>query len=388
MIGILNWDIRALDTTLPVTAGSINIDDQNRVAIMASVSVPFDETLFEGLDPRQTPVPRVKLNGTLTQWYSLPVSAMSTQATTAGGTLADLTIAWAGLEVRDVSAMFGGPLDPTAIDNDQLQAMSLDLHVREIKTDDFEMVIELASDEALLQDWSATSSNDTDAFLEIRSGMDETEILAWVDPVLRVVLGYGLDPTVYDTTSLSVPYSDLLTPIRETNALDYLRPFLEDTDLKLRVNPSGRGFTLQRPENYINNPAHHSWLFLEDDVISAKRVVTRSGEWYDSVELHRPSTEGNSYGYPTSGTHSRTYLESWAGRKPSSSMAQNIWRRTKNRGRFIDLVVPIHLGVFMRDEFTYLPTGATPGPDYQWAVKSVTYDLVAGTMSIRGEQRY
>ncbi len=382
MIGILDWEIRALDTTLPVTGGNINIDDQNIPAIVATVVVPYDEDLFNGLDPRQTPVPRVTVNGAFTEWAAKPISAMSAQAATAGGTIADLSAAWAGLQFWDVTDMFASPLNVAASYDDQ--TMSLDLHVREIAEDGFEMVINLASDEALLMDWSATSEADRQLFLDIRDGMDTTKIRTWVDPTLRVVLGYGLDPTVYDSQTLSVASSDLLTPIRETNALDYMRPFLEDTDLKLRVGRSGRGFTLQRAENELPDIPWFS-LFTEDNVISVKRVYSRTGEWYDSAELI--SDVSADAGYPD-GPHSRTYNEDFGKRLTSVSMAQNIVRRTQNRGRFIDIKAPIRLGVFMRDEFTYAPEGSVPGPDIQWAVKSVSYDLTTGTMSIRGAQRY
>lgn len=380
MIATLDWDIRAADVTLPVTGGGINIDDQSVPAITATVIVPFDADVLAAIDPRSTVVPRVTLNGTLSEWSSQPLAAMSAYAATVGGTIADLSTAWAGLQLGDVTVQFAAPLHAGA--QTENQTMSLDLHVREVSYDDWEMVVSLASDEALLLDWSATSEADRQLFLDIRDGLDSDEINAWIEPTLRVVLGYGLQPSVYDTDPLSVPPADLLTPIRETNAWNYMRPFLEDTDLKLRVSSSGRGFTLHRPENSITGNSH---LFEPADVISARGVYSRTGDWYDSAEL--VSDVSPDVGYPAA-SHSRTYVENFGTRQTSQSMAQNIVRRTVNRGQFIDLVAPIRLGVFMRDEFTYLPEGATPGPPYQWIAKAVSYDLAGGLMNIRGERRY
>jgi len=385
VIGILNWDIRANDTTLRVTAGNVSIDDQNVPAITASVSVPFDQELYDSLDPRQTPVPRVTLNGRLTEWASKTVADMSAYfdaegRVTAGG----VTLEWAPYDVGGISDLFGSPLHTFAAT--EPQTMSLDLHVREIDASSFDMTISLASDEALLTDWAITTFADEQAMAEAQSGLPQQQIRTWVDPWLSVILGYRLTPGTYDTTPLSAPAVDIFDGFVGKSAWDAMRPFLEDTDLKLRPRPSGRGFTLERPENSINSPAEHSWLFQDKDVNTVRHPRSRNGDWYDSASLYRPAAEGTSPGYPN-GTHSRTFLEDWGGKKPNVSMASNIVRRTRNRGEFIDIAAPIQLGVFMRDEFVYVPVigESTPEP---WIVKSVSYDITSATMIIRGEKRY
>lgn len=385
MIGILEWEIRALDTTLTVTGGTISVDDQNIPAITSTVTVPFDPALFDGLDPRQTPVPRVVLSGTLSEWASQPLSVMSEYAASEGGTIADLSAAWSGLQIRDVSEMFGAPMQAAA--SSTPQTMSLDLHVREIQADDFEMVINLASDEALLLDWTPAKFEQITEIRDFQVGLPANRVSTYVDSVLQYLLGRPTDVNVYSATTLISLPTDIMQWSLYPTAWDMIRPALEDADLKLRVNPTGTGFTLQRPENYINEPATHSWLFTAENVTSARRVYTRSGDWYDAALLI--SEDGTvKRGHPAA-PHSRTWREQLSeGMTPSDSMAQNIVTRASNRGRVIDLVAPIRLGVFMRDQFTYLPEGATPGPDYQWIVKSVSYDLPTATMRIRGEHRY
>lgn len=386
MIGTLTWDIRVGDTTLPAEVGNLSIDDQNIPAITASVTVPFDEDLLPLLDPRTTDVPRVMLHGQLTEWASVPLSAVSAYTDAAGGTIASLTTAWSGLELADVSAMFGAPLHPSAAAAPT--SMALDLHVRELTHDDWEMNISLASDEALLTDWAPTSAGDVLPMNNETSISNRQQVATWVNPVIGSVLGYRLTPGPYDTAGLSATWSDLIDWTVWTSAWDMFRPAIEDTDLKLRVGPTGRGFTLLRPEDAIRDQADHAFQLTSADVISARPVYSRNGDWYDSALLRRPDGTGTR-GSPNPGTHSRTYIEAVPDTvKPSYAMAQNIARRSANRGRFIDIVAPIRLDVFMTDEFTYLPDGATAGPDYEWRVKSVSYDFLAGTMNLRGERRY
>lgn len=388
MIGILEWDIRSFGTTLAVISGSISIDDQNIPAITASVVVPYDEELSQKLDPRQTPVPRVLLNGTLTEWASQTLGDVSAYfIENTATTLSGVSALWSGNTLTDVTNMFGRPLH--ALAQETPQTMSLDLHVREIDDDGFEMTISLASDEALLTDWAPTSGQDMIMISDVMGAANPQQAASWINPFLTVVLGYQLTPGPYDTSALSDTYTNILDWSRWSSAWDMFRPVLEDTDLKLRVRPSGRGFTLERPENPINSPADHSWLFTDEDVTKVRHVRSRSGDWYDSALLTTAEMAGGTtVGSPSPGTHSRTYIETVPDTfKPSPSMAQNIVRRAQNRGQFIDIEAPIQLGVFMRDEFTYVHEIGDPDPE-QWIAKAVSYDLTAGTMNIRGEQRY
>lgn len=386
MIGILTWDIRAAGTTLVAEVGTLSIDDQNIPAITASVTVPYDADVLAALDPRTTDVPRVMLHGQITEWSSVPISAMSAYADAVGGTIADLSTAWAGLELGDVSAMFGAPLHAAAADAPT--SMALELHVREISHDDWEMTISLASDEALLTDWAPTSAGDVLPMTNETDISNRQQVATWVNPVIGSVLGYRLTRGAYDTTALSATWSDLIDWSVWTSAWDMFRPAIEDTDLKLRVGPTGRGFTLLRPEDAIRDQLVHAFQLTPADVTSAKQVYSRTGDWYDSALLRRPDGSGTR-GSPNPGSHSRTYIEAVPDTvKPSYAMAEAIATRTANRGRFIDIVAHPRMDVFMTDEFTYLPDGATPGPDYEWRVKSVSYDFLAATMNIRGERRY
>lgn len=388
MIGRLAWTARAGNIVLPVNddSGTISIDDQNIPAITASFTVPRDDAFLALADPRQEPAPRIQLSGHLTEWQSLPLSAMSAYWQNLGGTVADLSAAWTGLQLRDVSNMFGAPLYSAA--SDVPTSMSLDLHVRTLTYDDWEMTISVASDEALLIDWAIANAEDYANIIGGQVGMNLQRVQAYVDPVLSAILGYTTDENVYTDTPLSGPWADVIQWRQDMTGWDLIRLALEDTDLKLRVNPSGRGFTLQRPQNSINNPAEHAFLFTGEDVTTVKHTRSRSEDWYDSAMLSQGDGVDFTFAaYPPSGRHSRTYVERFPdGTKLTSSMAENIVRRSLNRGQFIDIVAPIRLGVFMRDEFAYAPT--LDDDAEQWIVKSVSYDIAAAQMNIRGEQRY
>jgi hypothetical protein len=387
VIGTLTWAARIGEEILPAEVGNISIDDQNVPAITTSIQIPYDAALVPLLDPRvSSAIPRVQLAGTIVEWASQPVSAISAYADAEGGTVADLSAAWAGLTLGGVSSLFGARLHSFAPDTPQ--TMQLELHVRELQHDDWRIYLDLASDEALLTDWSVLGPFDVADLQDYQTGRNPAYVSTYVNSVLRLVLDQELEPSPYLTTAVDPEYVfDAVELSKGPTGWDIIREAMEGADLKLRVNPTGTGFTLQLPENAINNPAEHSWLFTPENVISARQVYSRTGDWYDSVMLSINGELVVTSG--SSAAHSRTWREDMRpGSNPTSNMAKNMAKRTKNRGRLIDIVAPIRLGVFITDEFVYIPEGGVPGPEVQWRVKAVSYDFISGTMNIRGERRY
>ena len=389
MIGILDWDIRIADTTLEVQGGSINIDEMNIPAITASVVVPFDQAVFDEIDPRQTNVPKAILTGRFTDWAANPLSAMTEYfAANAAVTLGDVSALWAGLELRDVSAMFGSPLHAGAIDNAANDVMPLQLHVREIEEDELAktMTILLADDEALLTDWGPTDGLDMGKINDYAEGMNVQHARTYVDPILQTVLGIRTETNAYSTTALSTVYTDVIERSIDMSAWEMIRQPLDDANLKLRPNRDGAGFSLQHPVNEIPGKEWFS-LITAAEVIRARHKRSRNDEWYDSASLVAGDELATRVfkGGPT-GAHSRTYRERFPESTPlTSSSVVNINTRNANRGQFIDIDMPIRLGVFMMDEFTYEREDETL---QQWRVQAVTYDITSSTMNIRGVQRY
>lgn len=387
MIGILDWELRAADITLTALAGTMNIDEMNVPAITASVLVPYDADVFAALDPRQTPPPRAVLRGTFTQWASQPLSAMTSYfADNSVVTLADLSSLWSGLTLGDITDLFATPLDAAALGNLEPDVMEIELHVRELDASSWDMSISLASDEALLTDWTPTDGLDFGQINDYAEGMPVQQARTYIDPILQTVLGIRTDTNVYSSDLLSSPYADVINRTLDMSAWELVRQPLDDAGLKLRVNRDGRGFSLQHPVNEIPTKTWLS-LFGESDVISVRHKYSRNDDWYDSALLSSVTAAGAATykGGPT-GTHSRTYRESYPeGTKFTSSQIVNINLRNANRGQFIIITAPIRLGVFMMDEFAYAPT---VGPVEQWRVQGVSYDIESGTMNILGVQRY
>lgn len=385
MIGILTWDIRAAGITLGAISGQINIDEMNVPAITASVLVPYDATVEAALDPRQTPVPTAVLTGHFTQWASGPISDITAYLAANGvTTLAGISALWAGDTLADASALFGAPLEAGASVSDE--TMELNLHVREIDSSDFDMRISFASDEALLTDWAPTDGLDFAAIGNAQEGIPDQQARKWIDPILELVLGQRMDINAYTLTALSSTYTDVINRELDMSAWEMIRQPLDDANLKLRVNRNGKGFSPQLPNNEIPGKTW-SGLFTSEDVTSARRVLSRNDEWYDSASLLSWTTAGVRIykGGPT-GVHSRTYRERRAEGTPiTSAQLVNINRRNINRGQFIDIIAPIRLGVFMMDLFDYQPD---VGPLQPWQVQSVSYDIESGTMNVRGVRRY
>lgn len=387
MIGRLAFTVRYENTVLEGSTGNLTIDDQNVPAISGSIVTPYDADVFDAIDPRATVVPRVTVRAWLSEWSSLTLADVTAHLARWHATdLADVSRMWNGLNLGDLTAKFGAPLHPLA--QYQARTMELDLHVREISEDGREMRFDVASDEELLRDWAPSNSQDLTDLTQGLQGFPQNQVGSFVNVFLQAVLQRSLIPGPYDSQVLTS--SDLVQVDYANSAYDMFRPALEDADVKLRVHPNGRDFSLERPENYINSPAEHSWLFTGRELGDGgmRRTKTRTGDWYDSAGLLRETDTGYQFAGHPGGLHSRTYVEELTIGKPSIAMAQGIVRRARNRGEFIDLQGPIIPGVFMRDEFVYLPDGATPGPDYQWICKSVSYDFTSGLMNIRGERRY
>jgi hypothetical protein len=384
VIGTLTWEAYGAGVSMPAVVGNMNIDEMNVPAITASVLVPFDRDVFDALDPRQTPVPRVQITGTISEWASQPISAMTAYAADVGAaTLAGLTAAWAGLTLANVSTMFGTPLSAGA--NLVPTTMTLDLHVREIDASSFDMVISLASDEALLTDWGPTDGLDFAAFADYAQGMNVQQARTYIDPILQHVLGIRADNNAYSTTVLSTVYTDVINRTLDMSAWEFILQPLNDANLKLRVNRDGVGFSLQDPVNEIPGKTWDD-SFTDEDVTTVRTVFSRNSDWYDSVSLVAGEGAAKVFkGGPTA-VHSRTFRQRFDEGTPlTSAQVVNINRRNANRGQFIDITCPIRLGVFMMDEFTYTPD---VGSVQEWRVQGVSYDFAAGTMNIRGVQRY
>lgn len=385
MIGVLTWEVYGAGQSFTVTAGNMNIDEMNVPAITGSFVLPFDQAVFDALDPRQTPVPRVTITGTFSEWAALTLADITAYMNDNGVTqLDDLSSLWTGLTLANISTMFGTPL--SALAGLETTTMTMDLHVREIDASDWDMVISVGSDEALLTDWGVTDGLDMGAIADYAEGMNVQQARTYIDPVLQLVLGIRTDVNAYSTTALSTVYTDVINRTLDMSAWEMILQPLQDANLKLRVNRDGVGFSLQHPVNEIPGKEWFS-LFTAEEVTSVRTVFSRNDEWYDSVSLtagDNPATRVFKGG-PT-GIHSRTFRQRFQEGTPlTSAQVVNINQRNKNRGQFIDIVAPIRLGVFMMDEFTYAPE---IGPVQPWRVQGVSYDFEAGTMNIRGVQRY
>lgn len=389
ILGDLSWSFYAADRSVPVNAGTINIDEMNVPAITVSITAPLDPDIA-ALDPRQTPAPRGSLTGTYTDWASLPISAVTDYIADQGiTTLAGLSTEWSGLELRDVSALFGAPLHSGAIDHEAGDAMDLHLHIREIEVDEGArtMSILLASDEALLTDWGVTDGLDFAAIGEYAENMNVQWARTYIDPILQHVLGIRTDVNAYTNTMLSTVYTDVINRTIDMSAWEMIRQPLDDADLKLRPGRDGRGFSLQAPTNELPDKPWFS-LIRAEDVQSVRRRLSRNDDWYDSVSLSSGDDLATRIfkGGPT-GVHSRTYRETFPDGTPlTSSQVRNINARNKNRGQFLDITMPIRLGVFTMDEFTYVPESGVA--ENTWRVQAVSYDIETCLQNIRAVQRY
>lgn len=383
-VSITSWHLDHAGTDLPILSGGFTVDEINVPAVSGTVVVPDTPGLLMQLDPRTSPPPRVQITGQRTYWASMTVAEFSAALTAAGLlTVAQVSTAWTGWTVADVSDAYGTPLSDQGAD--PTDTMSMSLHVRSVRRDvrGGTLAVSVASDEALLTDWAPSRTSDLSALNELVAGQP-VRVSTYVNAVLETVIGRRLTPGVYDT---DVP-SEVFPWTIDMTAWEMIRPFLDDTNTKLRVHPDGETWTLERPENQITADGFHH--FPAAELLDGFEEYSRTGDWYDAVILAavNPVTGlDRTAGYPA-GPHSRTYRERLPrDSRPNQSMARNIHTRSIQRGRLAEVRIPINVGVWMRDVFTYR-TAAEPSPLPSWQVASVAYDITTDLMDITGIQPY
>lgn len=161
----------------------------------------------------------------LSAWYFIPYNAsesnqLSTLSSTYGsGTIADLTADWDGLTVEAISEKYWRSYPSGIYDN---YRRGFDLAVRTRNTDLAQgtVQLELASDEALLQDYALVSVNNfAPVSLQLRNVIME---------VLALIGGY----LIPDTTDATVEADAAIWAPGQT-AWDYLEPMVQAAGFRL-----------------------------------------------------------------------------------------------------------------------------------------------------------
>jgi len=254
-------------------SGRVTLDESWSPYVQADLTIPLpvDPAVLAALDPRR-PGARVRL--TLTQRFGsgAPIAALS--AAWAGMTLADVSALYAGQTLAAISEDYGRPYNASGTRPSTTRRLNLGLRAARRRRETGLLDLELASDEALLQDYAraATTSQQPD-FPTVRSAVD----------MALAAIGATLTPT-----TLTGPVeADALFWEPGVSAWDYVRPIVEAAGLRLYCD--------ERRRWHLVEPlaATEGTLELDEATLTSHdSELLRDGGWYDAMVVTYRWTDG------------------------------------------------------------------------------------------------
>lgn len=154
MISAHEYTLAVAGQRLPIKSGRVTLDEGWSPYAQATVTLALpDATALAQLDPRRGG--RGRLSLAARYGSPTPLSAMTDKW--AGQPLSALTAAYAGQSLRTISASLSTPYNAAGHRDSSLRVLDLAVVERRIDRRAGEVTLELASDEAYLQDFRATT---------------------------------------------------------------------------------------------------------------------------------------------------------------------------------------------------------------------------------------
>lgn len=310
------------DIQLGVIRGSITADEGWAPYIQATIETPLDYSLLATLDPRSKS--RIKLYQTQSYGISEHLSVLS--ATFGGGTIATVTAAWTGDTLADISEAYFAPYNQSGVNYNYRKGYDLALRSRTINVENSTMTFDMATNEALLQDYALVNTIAyTPTFFNIRS------ITAYV----LNLIGQNLQPGTTDGTV--DPDSAIWLPGQ--SAWDYLEPLVQSLGFRLFCDEKGNWYLVQ---DSFTNPGTFA-LDATKTITSATDNISRdSNLWFDAVVVTYEWVDGSgatqlNYDIASVEGFSKVLNVTYQTAYPGPGAAARILSRTQEHGRVDDI---------------------------------------------------
>lgn len=395
---------------LGVIEANITLDETWNPYCQASITIPLNKDLIDVLDPRAGA--RIKLY--VSQSYGVSDKLSSLTATYGGGTIADITAVWSGETIGDISAWYFAPYNasgsntfatlsslyggqtigditddwtglyfwevselysrsyPSGIFNNYRRGFDLTVRTRTVSIDNATITLELASDEALLQDYALVQDiNFSPATTDLRTIING--VLARIDEGL-----------VAGATTATVDADATIWAPGQT-AWDYLTSMTAQAGLRLFCDERRRWLLVE--DTYTTDGLVE--LFSNETITGADEVISRDNEdWYDSVVIKYTWT--NELGetivnYDTAAVpgYQKTKLIEIESLYPGAGAAQRVLDRAISRGRQKDVTAVGNYRVTPSTACTIFITGY---PTEEGYIRAVTWSLPGDEMSVTTRQ--
>lgn len=318
-----------------------------------------------------------KTIGELSAWYFAPFNQEGSNkldtlsSIFSGGTIAGMTTAWAGLLFSAISEKYYRSY-PDGINNNHRRGFDLTVRSRELNLNEGTMTFQLASDEALLQDYALVQTiNYSPASLDLRT-------------IVKEVLANIGDALVDGTDTATVSSTAAIWTPGQT-AWDYLQPLLKNVGLRLYCDEQ-RMWHLISDTSILDGLVE---LFSVGTIKTTSEVIDRNaGEWFDAVVIKY--TYVNDLGatvtaYDTAAVenYQKVKLIEYQSAYPGPGAAQRILDRATARGRQQDVTAVSNYAVTPTTACTIYITGYPTLNNY---IQAVTWNFPSDEMTIKTRQ--
>lgn len=367
MISAHTYTVRVIgsEAVVPVVGGTVTTDASWSPQIQGTVQIPLsDLALFEALDPRQGARVRIRCRQSFSE--PRPLSAW-TQAW--GGSVAALTAAHGGKPLRAVTSELSRPYNGFGPRDSTSTAFDLGIRARRLNLAAGTVDVEVASDEALLQDYRLIRSTPV------------TPSAATVQSAVSLALSYiGAHLAPGGPDAALDPDSVTWEP--GVSGWDYIEPLVQAAGLRLWCDET-RTWRLDVPLA----PTGGTLRVSDQTVTDIEEQVSRDGqEWFTGIVIRYRWTDSagdEQTRYDVAGTGPVVRSLEYERRWPGEGAAASILARALARGRIqqVELV-----SNYAAAPGQVLIITASFAPTQSGTVTSVQFDLTADRMRVRSRE--
>lgn len=349
---------------IDIIDASITMDESWSPYVQASLTTVVDADLIDLLDPRTG----ARLHIYIAQEYGDSEKLSALTAAYSGDTIADLTAEWTGQDISAISATYFTPFNPSfsnklsrltslygggsiadltaawgtwylyqiselyfrsypdGIYNNYRRGFDLGIRARSIDVGQGTVSLELATDEALLQDYALVSVNNfSPASLQLREVIKE--VLALIDGYL---IDGATDATIDADAALWAPGQQ---------AWDYLISLVQAAGFRLYCDERRRWALVDA--NFTQPGLAELWSV--GTIKSADDDIDRnSNDWFDAVVIEYSWTDETGatvLSYDTASVEGFTKVKKFTVESnfPGAGAAQSILDRAISRGRQLNV---------------------------------------------------